>query len=171
VILAVRGFIKWWDSIIDKEVLGVENIIYSRQYQFSGTYDLKVRINDKIYMLDIKTTNRSQFAPLGVYPEYFMQLGGYMLADMEGDSKVKFDDCGVINVGKDGRVAIATASDLGLTVHECMHSFVYAVTIHNWLEKTAKLTQSKFTSNLSRPNKEVEELVENKVIEALKEKI
>lgn len=170
VLLAVEGFIGWWSLIIDKEVLGVENIIYSRDYKFSGTYDLKVKINGKIYMLDIKTTNRSPHAPLGIYPEYFMQLGGYMLADMESEKNFTFDDCGIINVGKDGKVVIVTASDLGLTTAECMDKFVKAVQIHDWLDKTSKLTtDSHFMSNLSKPNSEVEELIKSKVNEAFKE--
>jgi hypothetical protein len=139
VIKAVESFMVWWNSLPDKELLGTENIIYSRKYEFSGTYDLKCRIGDKVYMLDVKTTNRSQTAPLGIYPEYFMQLGGYIQADEE-ESGTKFDDCGVINVGKDGKLSIACASDLGLEVEDCKNSFIYAVTIHNWLNKLSKLT-------------------------------
>lgn len=140
VIKAVESFMVWWNSLKDKELLGTENIIYSRKYEFSGTYDLKCRIGKKVYMLDVKTTNRSQTAPLGIYPEYFMQLGGYIQADEE-ESGTKFDDCGVINVGKDGKLSIACASDIGLEVEDCKNSFVYAVTIHNWLNKLSKLTR------------------------------
>lgn len=145
---AFNGFVKWWNNLTDKEVIGSENIIYSRKYEFSGTYDLKARIGEKVYMLDLKTTNRSQGAPLGIYPEYFMQLGGYIQADEE-ESNVLVDDCGILNVGKDGRLGIITASDMGLTVGDCKDSFISAVTIHNWLSKVSKLTgDSKFASHL-----------------------
>lgn len=166
---AVRGFMVWWSSIINKEVLGTEVVIYSRRFQFSGTYDLKVKINNKVYMLDIKTTNRSASAPLGIYPEYFMQLGGYMQADMEGSGQ-KFDDCGIINVGKDGNVNIITASDIGMDVEECIGSFIYAIQIHNWLERVKKLTNDPgFISSLSEPNSKVEEFIKEEVNNKLKE--
>ena len=142
VLKALNCFVGWWESIEDKEVIATENIIYSRTHNFSGTYDLKARIGDKIYMLDLKTTNRSLNAPLGVYPEYFMQLGGYILADEE-ESGSKFDDCGVINVGKDGKLSIVLASDMGVTVDECKKSFVVAIQIHNWLSRLKKMTSEK----------------------------
>lgn len=146
---AVNGFVSWWDSLEDKEVLGVENMIYSREHKFSGTYDLKAKINGKVYMLDVKTTNASPSAPLGIYPEYFMQLGGYMTADSEESGQV-FDDCGIINVGKDGKVRIATALDLGITVQECKEAFIHAVTFHDWLQKLSPLVKdSKFVSTLT----------------------
>lgn len=158
VMKAVASFITWWSAIDDKEVLGTENVIYSRKYKFSGTYDLKCRINGRVYMLDVKTTNRSPYAPLGVYPEYFMQLGGYIQADEES-GELPYDDCGVVNVGKDGKLSIVTASDIGLTVQECKNSFVYAIQIHNWLEKIKKLvSDSNFKSILAEPNKKVDDL-------------
>lgn len=147
---AVNGFVKWWNALENKEVLGVENMIYSREYKFSGTYDLKAKINGKVYMLDVKTTNASPSAPLGIYPEYFMQLGGYMLADNE-ESGQKFDDCGVINVGKDGKVKVATAGDMNVSVGECMASFSHAIAFHDWLQKLAPLVKdSRFNTHLGK---------------------
>lgn len=162
VVKAVNAFAKWWESLPNKELIGSENIIYSRKYQYAGTYDIKVKINGKLYMLDVKTTNRSFYAPLGIYPEYFMQLGGYANADNESTGDV-YDDVGVVNVGKDGKVSVATALDLGLTVDDCVKSFVYGVRVHDWLDKTKKLTQDgKLTSSLMVDNEQLELLSERK---------
>lgn len=147
---AFGAFVKFWEGL-NAKVIGIEEPVYSRRYQFAGCYDITAQIGDKIYMLDLKTTNRSPSAPLGIYAEYFMQLGGYASAVHEGSGMV-FNDCGIINVGKDGRIAVALASDLGLSVGECTNAFRYAVAIHDWLAKTKKLVNDTgFVSSLSPP--------------------
>lgn len=137
---ALTAFTTWWEGLGEKEVLGLENPVYSRKLQYSGTYDLIARINGKVYMLDIKTTNRSRTAPLGIYAEYFLQLAAYAYAVRE-ERDIAFDDIGIINVGKDGKLSVATAKDLGMEVEECERTFAYAVRVHDWLEKTSRLTK------------------------------
>lgn len=148
---AVNAFIDWWKSLRQAEVISVETPIYSRSLWYAGTYDLKAKINGKVYMLDFKTTNRSRVAPLGIYAEYFLQLGAYSYAETE-ENGGDFDDLGVINVSKTGSgVHIACASDMGLSVSDCEDAFAFGVKIHDWLEATTKLTKdSHFTSHLNR---------------------
>ena len=50
---------------------------------------------------DIKTTNASRQAPLGVYPEMFLQLGAYANAHLEEFPLEEIDDLAIIRVGKD----------------------------------------------------------------------
>lgn len=145
---ALKAFTGWWDSLEDKEVIEVEKPIYSRSMKYAGTFDLMARINGKTYMLDIKTTNASKKAPLGIYSEYFLQLGGYSYA-MKEETGQSSDDCGVIRIGKDGRLFIATANDIGLTVDGCERAFAFAVRLHDFLEQaTPFLQDAHFKSHL-----------------------
>jgi hypothetical protein len=173
VIKAVNSFVGWWTWLKanhEVEFLGSENLIYSRIYRFSGTYDLKVKIDGQLYMLDIKTTNRSQNNPLGVYPEYFTQLGGYMAADSE-ESGDRFDDCGIVNVGKDGKLNIVTSGDMGVSVKDCMSSFKTGVQLHNWLEGVKPLlADSHFVSSLVDSDRSIPKVI-NKRKDKIKERI
>lgn len=152
---ALTAFVAWWEGLEEKEVLGLENPVYSRTLQYSGTYDLIARINGKVYMLDFKTTNKSMSAPLGIYAEYFLQLAAYAYAVKE-ERGYEFDDLGIINVGKDGVISIATATDLGMTIKECETTFAYAVRLHDWLDKTARLTKDRRLVSVLNPLEKVE---------------
>lgn len=146
---ALDAFIGWWDALPNKEVLSTERVVYSRSLNYAGTCDIVAKINGKVYMLDIKTTNASRVAPLGIYAEYFMQLGAYSYALREEEGQA-FDDLGIIRVGKDGKLCIATATDMNIEVDACERAFAFAVRMHDWLEDTSKwLKDSHFTSHLS----------------------
>jgi hypothetical protein len=137
---AFKTFVAWWKSLPGVKVLDVECPVYSRRLDYAGTFDLAVIIGGKKYLLDLKTTNRGKEAPLGIYPEMFVQLGAYSYAYKE-ETGVNFDDVGIVNVGKDGRLSLATAADLNLTVDECERAFAFAIRLHDWVEKIAPLTK------------------------------
>lgn len=142
------SFLRWWHSLDIKRVLATERPVYSRRFKYAGTFDLLVNINGKKYLLDYKTTNRSKKAPMGIYPEYFLQLGAYAYAYSE-ETGEKIDDVGIVNVGKDGSLNILTAKDLGLDVEYCSRSFAFAVRLHDMLDAiTAGMVGRKGTSHL-----------------------
>ena len=152
---ALDAFVKWWTSLPDKDVIFIEKPIYSRNLKYAGTFDLYVRIGNKNYILDIKTTNVSKKAPMGIYSEMFLQLGGYAYAFNEETGNI-VDDVGIIRVGKDGRLFIATAGDLRKSVDECMRAFAFAVRLHDWLENVKPfVADAKFISHLS-PSQQVD---------------
>lgn len=152
---ATRAFVNWWEGLAEKSIIGIENPVYSRTLQYSGTYDLIARINGKTYMLDIKTTNRSRVAPMGIYAEYFLQLAAYAYAVRE-ERGIAFDDMGIINVGKDGKVAVVTAGDLNMEMEECERTFAYAVRLHDWLEKASRLARDSHVKSSLNPLPEVD---------------
>jgi len=128
--LLVDNFINWWRTA-GYEVLGVEKIVYSRQYDYCGTYDIKLRhtATGRIVLVDNKTTKRSYTAQAGIYLEYPAQLGAYALADEE-ESGVTVDDLMIINPDKEyGDIQVVLMSQLGISVEQCKQSFleVYAV--------------------------------------------
>lgn len=145
---ALGAFKTWWSSLENKKVLGLEKPVYSRQLSFCGTYDILAEINGKTYLLDVKTTNASKKAPMGIYPENFLQLGAYSHATTEETGQT-IDDVGIIRVGKDGRLFIATANDIGINTETCERAFAFAVRLHDMLETTGPFLQdAHFNSHL-----------------------
>lgn len=148
---AYNAFIGWFEEF-KPEVINVEEVVYSPQYQYAGTYDCMLRINNKVYLCDLKTTNASRKAPNGVYAEYFLQLGAYAGAHEEqrqyelknGGSKLeKIDGLLVISAKKTGKLDLVTNEDLGLSVAGCCADFKKVVEIHNFLANTTKLLGGK----------------------------
>lgn len=150
---AYSAFVGWWAEQEGAEVLGVEEVIYSMEHQYAGTYDALLRINGKNYLCDLKTTNASRKAPEGVYAEYFIQLGAYAHAHNEerayeiqtlGEtSHVTIDGLMVISAKKDGKLHIKTNDDLGLTVDDCGNRFLDVVNINRFLAGTTAVLGGK----------------------------
>lgn len=71
VINAFRAFTKWWRIINkrDVKVLMQEQELVCKY--FGGTLDLLIQIDDKIYLVDFKTSNHSSY-------KYTLQLSAYM---------------------------------------------------------------------------------------------
>lgn len=145
---ALKSFVDWWSTLPDAEVIDTERVIYSRSLKYAGTFDLMARINGKVYMLDVKTTNAGKEAPLGIYPEMFIQLGAYSYAIRE-ETSVHIDDVGILRLGKDGKLHIATGSDIGVTRDDCERAFAFGVRLHDWLSTISPfLKDIRFKSSL-----------------------
>lgn len=143
---AYGAFIKWFEET-KPEVINVEEVIYSKEFDFAGTYDCMLRVNGKVYLCDLKTTNASRYAPNGVYAENFLQLGAYALAHDEqrvyeetngGSNLVAIEGLMVISCKKDGKLDIVTNEDLGLTVDDCKGMFKRTMNLFSFLEYTKK---------------------------------
>lgn len=149
--LAFGAFQAWFNDT-NPEVVNVEEVIYSVSSEFAGTYDCMLRIDGKVYLCDLKTTNASRAAPNGVYAENFIQLGAYALAHEEqrvfeeqngGTNLVKVDGLMVISAKKNGKLDIVTAQDMGLTVRECGDMFKRVRDLHRFMEYTKQELGSK----------------------------
>lgn len=123
---AVRLFVDWLMAT-EPKVLASEQIVYSKQYDYAGTYDALLEINGKTVLCDVKTNNSSKQAPLGIYPEMFLQLGAYSLAHHEENPMETIDDLMIIRVGKDGLLSSLSASALGLKVEFLEDTFKHLV--------------------------------------------
>ena len=78
------GFLMWYNYITQDVGLPIEVIYIEHKLvckYFGGTLDLLVKIGNKIYLLDFKTSNHVTF-------NYFLQLAAYryMLKEVEGIS-------------------------------------------------------------------------------------
>lgn len=136
---AYGSFLDWF-SKVNPEVINVEEIIYSKEFDFAGSYDCMLRVSGKVYLVDLKTTNPSSKAPVGVYAENFIQLGAYALAHEEqrtvDTNLVKIDGLMVVSAKKNGKLDIVTNEDVGLTVEDCGTMFKRVVNLFNFLKYT-----------------------------------
>lgn len=139
---AYNAFVKWYEEV-KPEVINVEEVIYSAEYDYPGTYDCMLRINGKVYLCDLKTTNSSRRAPNGVYAENFLQLGAYANAhDEERDAeiaagetkKLAIEGLMVISAKKNGVLDIVTNDDLGVSVDDCKTMWKRVCNLYTFLE-------------------------------------
>lgn len=91
--MAFKAFLKWWGKLTTQnqvEILGQEESLVC-QY-FGGTYDMLLKINGRIYLVDFKTSNHVGY-------KYFMQLAAYryMLYHMKG---INLDGCLILQLSK-----------------------------------------------------------------------
>lgn len=89
----VTAFYKWVDDN-QVELVEQERTVFSRQFWYAGTFDMKVRLNGKsdIWLIDLKTSK-------DIYKEYELQLSAYKQAATEMGETV--DRMGVLLVGED----------------------------------------------------------------------
>lgn len=148
---AYNAFVEWWESLPSAEVVHLERPVYSRNLSYAGTIDILAKINGKTVLIDLKTSNSSSKAPMGIYSEYFVQLGGYSHALREETSS-DIDELLVVRASKEGELNLAAANaDMKLSVGDCERAFAFAVRLHDWLENASNyLTDRNFTSNFNQ---------------------
>lgn len=134
---AVLGFIKWFNSLKDVNILASEQISYSKDMKIAGTYDLVLEIGEDIVLVDIKTTNVSQQAPKGVYASNFVQLGAYSLLLNEADNIV-VDKAMIVATHKDGTVDTISTEDLGIEVSDCEEAFNDILNAYEFIDPISK---------------------------------
>lgn len=118
----IQGFVDWYNNSGYK-LIGTEQIVYSKELDFCGTFDLLLEKDGKLLLGDAKTTKRGFNNQAGVYTEYVAQLGGYAIA-YEEESGKKIDDLFVINPDKEyGELQFVKLSDMGITVEEAKQAF------------------------------------------------
>lgn len=139
---AYGAFIEWFKEV-KPEVINVEEVIYSQEFQYAGTYDCMLRIDGKVYLCDLKTTNTSRKAPAGIYAENFVQLGAYAGAHeeqrkFEGESSTlpQVEGLMVISAKKNGKMDICTETDVGLTLEDCQSMFKKVFNLFQFMNYT-----------------------------------
>jgi hypothetical protein len=142
---AFEQFKLWWDEV--KPVLyGAEDLLYSLEHNVCGTYDGDIGVPITAHPVpelfegkdivrctsDWKTSNASSSkdaaAPEGVYYSYFVQLAIYELCRREMGFPPA-DDLLTVSARKDGGFSLVYASELGLTVQDCIDWAVAVVLV------------------------------------------
>ncbi len=73
--IGVNAFLDWV-SANKVKFLSSERVVYSKRYDFIGKMDIEAKVNGKLCLIDIKTSN-------GLYNTYGMQTAAYLKADEE----------------------------------------------------------------------------------------
>lgn len=73
--IAVNAFLDW---VAENKVkfLSSERVVYSKKHDFIGKMDIEAKVNGKLCLIDIKSSN-------GLYNTYGMQTAAYLKADEE----------------------------------------------------------------------------------------
>lgn len=73
--IAVAAFLQWKDEN-KVSILSSERVVYSKKYDYIGKMDLECKVNGKLCLIDIKSSN-------GLYNTYNLQTAAYLMADQE----------------------------------------------------------------------------------------
>lgn len=126
----VKAF-KAWSKDYNPDLIASELGVYSLAHNFAGKFDLLADLDGKITLIDFKTSNTSRYAPEGIYPEMFCQLGGYLQLINE-QLGVEVDEAMIVNLPKKGGAyKLKSLSDLGLSQAEAKMYFLNALGLYN----------------------------------------
>lgn len=108
--VSLDAFKNWWNQINRSNkitILGQEQKLVCRWY--GGTYDLLIRINDKVFLVDFKTSNHISF-------RYYIQLAAYnkILRDELG---INIDGCIILQLNKKDSIFREYVLDLSIKSH------------------------------------------------------
>lgn len=138
---AFQQFVIWWEKEQPIPVQ-LEQIIYSRAYNVSGTFDALLRMKDgKLVLADFKTTSaaksRDAAAPEGVYYSNFIQLGIYAMT-LEEMGEPLPEDLLIVSCRKDGGFSTIYASELGITVQQAIDWGKAVIYCYQMMDQTKK---------------------------------
>lgn len=147
--LAFEQFVKWWTET--KPTLhAAEDLLYSMEHNVCGTFDGDISVKgehhpvykDKEFVrctADWKTSNasksKSAAMPEGVNYQYFVQSAIYEMIRREMN-KEPADDLLIVSARKDGGFSLVYASEVGLTVEECIDWAKAVILCYRLAEKT-----------------------------------
>lgn len=90
--IGVNSFLDWVAANKVK-FLSSERVVYSKKHDFIGKMDIEAKVNGKLCLIDIKTSN-------GIYNTYYMQTAAYARADEE-ESGRKYEGRYIIRLSKE----------------------------------------------------------------------
>ena len=94
----VAAFLEWVAANKIEFTLSEEKI-YSRKHKYAGTLDFACRLNEKLTMGDIKTSNFYD-------PKMFWQVSAYQAARQEEFVSEKYEEQVIVRCGKDGTLEV-----------------------------------------------------------------
>lgn len=93
VINGINGFVDWYNSH-DVDFCESEKIVYSKEYNYIGTFDVLMYVDGEFVLGDFKTGR-------GVYPEFQLQLAAYHQALMEEDKYTEIQKYMILHFNKE----------------------------------------------------------------------
>lgn len=114
---------------------GLEFLVYSLMFGFSGQGDFHGEMSGKVCIGDWKTTNRSGFSADGISVEYFFQVGGLAQAEFERTGKW-VDDLFIANFDKKGgEPRVIWASEFGMSPQDCARAYISCFNNHHTIKE------------------------------------
>jgi len=132
----INAFLKW---LTDNKVqlLGAEQVVYSRRWEYAGTLDGDMLVNDKLSVVDFKTANE-------IYPEYWLQTVAYLMAKKEETGR-DYKQALIVRIGKNGELEVRGINDD--YIDECFKVFRCCLGIYRW-QRALKGREIKVGDNL-----------------------
>jgi hypothetical protein len=90
--IGVTAFLDW-EAANKVKFISSERVVYSKKHDYIGKMDIEAKVNGKLCLLDIKTSN-------GMYNDFYMQTAAYVMADQE-ESKRKYHGRWIIRLSKE----------------------------------------------------------------------
>lgn len=90
--IGVNAFMEWRDAN-KVSFLSSERVVYSKKHDYIGKMDIEAKVNGKLCLIDIKSSN-------GLYNTYNLQTAAYLMADEE-ESKRKYKGRWLIRLAKE----------------------------------------------------------------------
>lgn len=78
--IGVNAFLDWVNAN-NVKFISSERVVYSKKHDYIGKMDIEAKVNGKLCLIDIKTSN-------GLYNTYSMQTAAYVKADEEESGRI-----------------------------------------------------------------------------------
>ena len=91
---SINNFLSW-EKDHKVKFLTSEQVIYSKKYNYCGTFDNNAIVDGELTLIDMKTSS-------GVYDEMFAQLAGYEQARCEEFPEEKYKKRGILWISRNG---------------------------------------------------------------------
>jgi hypothetical protein len=131
---AVERWLGWVDEH-DIEFLLAEQFVFSKKYKYAGQADFICKIDGKLWLGDLKTSN-------AIYDSYFAQVGAYLEARVEEYPEEDYVGAVVVRVGKkDGDFEAVTKTKEELAPH--FELFLNCLATYKSLKKIEDLSRGK----------------------------
>ena len=145
VIIAINAFLDWTKEHSIK-FISSERIVYSKKHDYFGILDIEAMVDDKLCLVDIKTSN-------DLRNDIRMQTAAYVMADQEESNK-KYAGRGAVRLaketedefnsrmGKKGKTGIYRSfevmflDDHKLNLIDDFEAFLSCVTLYRWNRAT-----------------------------------
>ena len=141
--ICLQGFLLWWDILNQNhkvEILGMEvPLVLS---YCGGTYDLLLKIDDRIFLVDFKTSNHLSY-------KYFIQLAAYRHMLYKAKN-INIDGCLILQLDKNNPGFNEQVLDFSINSHyqfieQCAFTFISLVLAYYNINKTEIMWKNIFS--------------------------
>ena len=91
---SINSFLDW-EKKHKVKFLSSEQVVYSKKYNYCGTFDNNAIVDGELTLIDMKTSS-------GVYDEMFAQLAGYEQARIEEFPEEEYKKQGILWISRNG---------------------------------------------------------------------